>query len=167
MGRGREKVRSSAKKGTVAKNGPTDQATSVAMAATQRNSGDRHRVWLDRKYKKRAWKNICKEHGEQPTPDLATWTWYDLLNLGKGKGKGEAKDGKGKGKTEPDEKVKAKGRTESEKWAVLRSHRQLQKRTPQEQRSGYRRLAKEHHPDKHGDIEVFQFLQRGKHAFDV
>ena len=92
------------------------QAASVGKAAAQRNAGDTHRAWLDKKYKKRAWKRRCKALEEQPALDLATCSWHELLNFGKGNGKTKGRDkgsasAKGTGKRRPAlEDGKAKGK---------------------------------------------------------
>ena len=52
-----------------------------AMAAAQREGGDKHRLWLDRKYRKRAWKRHARDHQADPhyPDDLMQCDWYELL----------------------------------------------------------------------------------------
>ena len=56
------------------------------LAETQRASGDACRQRLDRKYKKRAWKRVAKQHGysEEYPLDLQNISWIDLLGDGSG-----------------------------------------------------------------------------------
>ena len=60
------------------------QAERQAFARAQRKAGDSHRLWLDRKYKKRAWKRQAQdpeaENSEHGYPDdLNERDWHDLI----------------------------------------------------------------------------------------
>ena len=52
-----------------------------ALAAAQREGGDKHRLWLDRKYRKRAWKRHARDHLADPhyPGDLMQRDWHELL----------------------------------------------------------------------------------------
>ena len=65
-------------------NQTSSQSDRVALASAQREAEDAHRLWLDRKYKKRAWKRQARNHEtENPDPlypdDLQQRSWHELL----------------------------------------------------------------------------------------
>ena len=55
------------------------QSEYQALARAQREAGDSHRLWLDRKYKKRAWKRQAKSPDHEYPNDLYQRDWHELL----------------------------------------------------------------------------------------